>query len=74
MRFELDQIDRDNRINSLMSDVENRNQKSLKNEIKKTMNEIEEDKLHPLIPLQIDDVVNEKGWERSWSDHQQDKW
>ena len=74
VRFELDQIDRDNRINSLMSDVENRNQKSLKNEIKKTMNEIEEDKLHPLIPLQIDDVVNEKGWERSWSDHQQDKW
>ena len=72
VKFELDQIDRDNRINSLMSDVEKRNQKSLKNEIKKTMNEIEEDKLPPPIPLQIDDVVNEKGWERSWSDHQKD--
>ena len=70
VRFELDQIEKDNRINSLMSDVEKRNQKSLKKEIKKTINEIEEDKLPPSIPLQIDDVVNE----RSWSDYQRENW
>jgi len=70
VRFELDQIEKDNRINSLMSDVEKRNQKSLKKEIKKTINEIEEDKLPPSIPLQIDDVVNK----RSWSDYQRENW
>jgi hypothetical protein len=70
VRFELDQIEKDNRINSLMSDVEKRNQKSLKKEIKKTINEIKEDKLPPSIPLQIDDVVNE----RSWSDYQRENW
>ena len=74
VRFELDQIDKDNRINSFMSDIEKRNQKILKNEIKKTINEIEEDKLPPSIPLQIDDVVNEKYLEKSWSDRQKYNW
>ena len=74
VRFELDQIDKDNRINSFMSDIEKRNQKILKNEIKKTINEIEEDKLPPSIPLQIDDVVNEKYLEKSWLDRQKYNW
>ena len=67
-------IDKDNLINSFISDIEKRNQKILKNEIKKTINEIEEDKLPPSIPLQIDDVVNEKYSEKSWSDRQKYNW
>ena len=33
VRFELDQIEKDNKINSLLNDIEKRNQKDLKKEI-----------------------------------------
>ena len=54
VRFELDQIEKDNKINSLLTDIEKRNQKDLKKEILKN------------IPLEIDEVVTTK--KHSWED------
>ena len=56
VRFELDKIEKDNSINSLMSDIEKRNQNNIKREIKKH------------IPLEVEEVVTTKkyNWEDSY--------
>lgn len=68
VRFELDQIENEDRINLLMSDIEKRNQNSLKNQIKETIGEIEDENGPPTIPYQTDQIVS-NGWTtKRWED------
>jgi len=66
VRFELEQIEKDDRINSLMSDVEKRNQNTLKTQIKKTVKEIKEDEEPPMVPYQTDQIIKRSSWEDSY--------
>ena len=69
VRFELDQIENEDRINLLMLDIEKRNQNSLKNQIKKTIGEMNDDNGPPAVPYQTDEIVS-TGWtkKRRWED------
>ena len=68
IRFELNELEKDKKLSQLINDVEIRNKKNLKHEIKKTLGEIEDEQGPPMVPYQTDQISTQRktGWEESY--------